>query len=97
MFDFVNASCLEIFHLLEIKTKLLKKHPKLWQEDPNFNHGLETVSSLKVVNDSAERGVALIKAFNDSISSNEEQKKFLLQVVQKHHSDFFNAKCSVSR
>ena len=69
MFDFVNASSLENFHLMEIKTKFLKKHPKLWKEDPDFIPGLKTVRSLKVVcYDSSERGVALIKTFKNCIT-----------------------------
>ena len=44
--------------------------------------------SVKVVNDLAERGVALIQEFNSSITRNEEQKKFLLQVVENHRSAF---------
>jgi len=48
------------------------------------------VKSLKVVNDAAERGVALIQAFNGVLTSPEEQKQFLLQVVEKHSCDFPN-------
>lgn len=41
------------------------------------------VDSLKVVNDTAERGIALIKKFNDSVKD-EQQKQFLLRVVEHH-------------
>ena len=44
--------------------------------------------SIKVVNDLAERGVALIEEFNCSITRDEEQKQFLLQVVENHQSKF---------
>jgi len=39
------------------------------------------VRSLKVVNDAAERGVAMIQAFN-GVTNQEEQKQFILQVVE---------------
>lgn len=44
---------------------------------------LQKVHSLKVINDSAERGIALIKRCQQSVR-NEDQKQFLLRVVQGH-------------
>ena len=44
------------------------------------------VGHLRVVNDNAERGVALIEQFNDKITTDEQQKQFLLQVVQDHRN-----------
>lgn len=41
------------------------------------------VNALKVVNDTAERGIALIKKFNESVRD-EQQKQFLLRVVEHH-------------
>ena len=43
----------------------------------------QKVHSLKVINDSAERGIALIKRCQQSVR-NEDQKQFLLRVVQGH-------------
>lgn len=36
---------------------------------------------MRVVNDKAERGVKLIQDFNDTLTKDEDQKQFLLQVV----------------
>ena len=36
---------------------------------------------LKVVNDTAQRGVALIQAYSGSLTGDEEQLQYLLQVV----------------
>ena len=43
-----------------------------------------TVHELKVVNDAAERGVALIQAYSGSLTRDEEQLQYLLQVVAPH-------------
>ena len=43
-----------------------------------------TVHELKVVNDAAERGVALIQAYSGSLTRDEEQLQYLLQVVAAH-------------
>jgi len=47
---------------------------------------------LKVVNDAAELGVALIQYSKASSPTlQEEQKQYLLQVVEKHRQTFLNA------
>ena len=45
---------------------------------------------LKVVNDGAERGVAMITTFNDTLTRDDETKQALLQVVE-HHSRLHDA------
>ena len=45
---------------------------------------------MKVTNDSAERGVALIQSYNRLLTKNEEQLQFLLQVVSEHRHIFPN-------
>ena len=43
-----------------------------------------TVHELKVVNDTAEGGVALIQAYSASLTRDGEQLKYLIQVVAAH-------------
>lgn len=55
-----------------------------------------SVDSLKVVNDSAERGIALIKKFNESVKD-ELQKQFLLKIVEHHRKVVTKrTKCAVA-
>ena len=56
--------------------------------EATYRSSLEIVRSVRVVNDLAERGVALIQQFNSSITRNEEQKQFLLQIVENHRKEF---------
>jgi exonuclease VII small subunit len=42
------------------------------------------VHAIKVVNDNAGRGVALIKEYSGFLTKNEQQLQFLLQVVEEH-------------
>ena len=44
------------------------------------------VQSLKVVRDLAECAVALMQEFNSYLTSSEDQKQYLLQVVENHRS-----------
>lgn len=42
------------------------------------------MSTLTVVNDTAERGVKLMQDFHGLMTVDEEQKQFLLRCVQEH-------------
>ena len=57
----------------------------------DFQKGLSIVRGLNVTNDAAERDVALIKSFNSSITTDEEQKQFLLQIVEEHRRSLPNS------
>ena len=56
--------------------------------DEGFQRSSQIVRNLAVVNDHAERGVALIQEFNGSLTKDEEQLQFLLQVVADHRKAF---------
>ena len=46
------------------------------------------ISTLKVTNDLAEKGVALMQSFNEALVRNEEEKQFVLQMVEYHRNKF---------
>jgi len=48
---------------------------------------LQAASTMKVVNDSAERAIALMQQYNLSLTKNEEQKQ-LLCLVEKHKKQY---------
>ncbi|GBP21286.1 hypothetical protein EVAR_11681_1 [Eumeta japonica] len=71
--NFVNSNTLRFFTILGIPSTFLQKEPRLWEEDEDYKASREIVRSMRVVNDIAERGVALIEEFNKIITSDEEQ------------------------
>jgi len=89
--DFVSTNTKQLFSALNISQEFLKSHPSEWENDQTYVESQATVAQLKVVNDAAERGIALIEAFNSAITTQEEQKQYLLQVVEKHRKDYPNA------
>ena len=62
-----------------------------WESHPSYQYGLKVVSSLRTVNDVAERGVKTIQSFNRSITKKEESYQNLLLNVQAHRKKFPNA------
>lgn len=59
--DFVSSNTLRFFRILGISSAFLQKDPLLWEEDEEYTTSREIVRSMRVVNDIAERGVALIE------------------------------------
>lgn len=92
--DFVTDNTLRLFAALEIETEFLRTKPNTWHENVQFLNGLQKVKGMKVVNDAAERGVALISEFNGVLTNQEDQQNYLLQVVEEHRKKFPNAKKS---
>lgn len=86
--DFVTPNTINFFQRFNIKTNFLSKDPQHWHSDAEYQNGLKSINTLKVVNDSAERGVKLIEEFNAILTKDEEQKQFLLQVVSDYRKQF---------
>ncbi|KAG7165343.1 hypothetical protein Hamer_G007156 [Homarus americanus] len=87
--SFVTERTLDIFDVLTLDGKeraqlFLSKDPKTWKDDEVFITMRDRAINMKVVNDSAERAIALIQRYNESITQNEDQKQYLLQVVAAH-------------
>ena len=81
---FVTEQTKQFFDRLCLPQSFLCKDPAVWHEDADYVAAEKIVRGQKVVNDTAERGVALIQKFNDILTNSEEQKQFLLQVVSEH-------------
>ena len=93
---FVIQKTNRLFDLLSVtgaeeSRSFLKKDPEAWEANASYQLLNERVTMLKVVNDSAERGIALIEKYNQYLTKNEEQKPFLLRFVQSHRQLFPNS------
>lgn len=86
IWDFVNEKTMHFFEILNVSTEFLLLDPSEWKALESYQIDLKRLQNVPVVNDLAERSVALISEFNNSITNDEEQKQFLMQVVEKHRS-----------
>lgn len=86
--DFITKSTLRLFRILELPDEFLQADPSEWPSHEDYLRSQAICRSVRVVNDLAERGVALIQHFNASITRDEEQKQSLLQVVEEHRHSF---------
>ena len=69
-----------LFRRFKIENKFLHLHPSEWMNSNECVQGKLVIGNLKVVNDSAERGIKLIEDFNEKVIKDEDQKQFSLQV-----------------
>nr|XP_047145056.1 uncharacterized protein LOC124818345 [Hydra vulgaris] len=75
---------------------LFNNDPATWNDFPEYQERKNLVYSLKVVNDAAERSVALMSMFNESITRNESEMQRLIQVVEDHRKRVPDArKCTL--
>jgi hypothetical protein len=86
--QFVTSKSTTFFERLNLPTTFLSKDPAIWEQDDDFTRARDTAKSLQVVNDCAERGLALIKELNKKLTKDEGQLQFLLQVVADHRQLF---------
>lgn len=90
--EFVTAKTMTIFSALlpdgtEQAKKFLEKLPQEWDEDNNYKQFKMACDKMKVVNDCAERAIALVTKFNSALTKDEQQKQYLLSVVRQHQRD----------
>lgn len=87
--DFVTSRTMSFFHTLGLNADFLTEtdHDS-WQDHNDFQQTKAYVGSLAVVNDRVERAVKLMQYFNCSITTNDKQKQYLLQVVLGHRAKY---------
>ena len=84
----MSKKSIAFFECMELPDGFLQVDPDTWEDREDFKKASEIVHALKVVNDHAERGVALIQEYNGLMTTNESQLQFLLQVVEEHRRAF---------
>jgi len=89
--DFVSHNTRKLFVMLAIPQDFHKEDSSIWVNIDTYLAGQKKVKALKVVNDAAERGIALITSFNNVLTNQEDQKQFLLQIVEQHRQTFPNS------
>ncbi|XP_050541892.1 uncharacterized protein LOC126905840 [Daktulosphaira vitifoliae] len=94
-YQFITANTRKLFSALDINQDFLNDDPNTWYRNSNYNSAKTKVQSLFVVNDPAERGVALMTHFNNCLTNDEEQRQYLLQVVEKHRNEYPDCRKSV--
>lgn len=83
---FITKNSSHFFSCLGIDSDFLKEHPSTWSHNEAYKKGLEIVKNLRVTNDHAERGVALIQKYI-SMTKQEDQLQYLLHIVERNRKE----------
>ncbi|KAG0692562.1 hypothetical protein GWK47_027839 [Chionoecetes opilio] len=86
--DMASTNTRRFFQKLRLEDGFLDADPATWLEREDFRTAAAFVQGIAVINDHAERGVALIQEYNRRLTQDEEQLQFLLQVVSRHRAEF---------
>lgn len=82
--SFVTKTTRTLLTKLQLPDDFLQMPAGQWKDNTSYKEAETIVKSLAVINDHAERGVALIQAYSGYLTKDEEQLRFLLQVVEDH-------------
>ncbi|KAL5240912.1 hypothetical protein ACI65C_008322 [Semiaphis heraclei] len=74
LISLLSQKSANIFQRFKIEN-LLRIHPSEWLNSSAYQKGKTIIEQLKVVNDSAERGVKLVEDYNNSITRDETQNE----------------------
>ena len=92
--DSVMDGSIFLFDKLNFSMEWLDKPVSSWNNYESFREMETWVKNLKVKNDVAERAIKLISDYANVLTKDSEDRKNLLQVVEKQRSDFPDAKKS---
>lgn len=69
---------------MKIEASFLEYPAATWPQNEQYREGEKRVKLLKIVNDLAERGVKLCEEYCKILTKNDEEREFILQVVEKN-------------
>jgi len=69
---------------LKLGQSFLSTDPNVWEERDDYMTAKQTVVSMRVVNDCAERAVKLATDYNLALTHDEDQHQLVFQVVEHH-------------
>ena len=82
--DFIGSNSWLVFDILGLQGDWLVKPVTEWEESPDYLTLKTYIENLKVVNDTAERGIKLWSDFIGILTSNEAKRQDIVQVVEEH-------------
>lgn len=86
--DFVSEKTKFFFNQFGLPLTFLELDPSTWEMSFEYEECWSFCRDLLVVNDAAERGVKFIKDYNKILTTNEEEKQMLLQVVEAYRKKY---------
>lgn len=90
--DFVTEKTLRFFDRFCISLDFMDEDPSEWPALETYLEGSKICQSLQVVNDNAESGVKFMTEFSQILTTNEDQRQFILQCTEQYRKDHLGGK-----
>jgi hypothetical protein len=84
LIDLIGPQSWFLFRNISIGFKWLAEPVNQWELDTDYQEAEMFIRHIKVVNDLSERAVKLIQDFSRTITTDENQRQYLMQVVEHH-------------
>ncbi|XP_044588548.1 uncharacterized protein LOC123267771 [Cotesia glomerata] len=88
--DLVSEQSLFLLKKFNLPYNFLDDDVSLWPTNESYQKAILFLSKVRVINDTAERGVSLISEYNLTLTKDEEDFQYLLQSVKKHREMYPN-------
>lgn len=85
---FVTSNTRNFFTRFGLSQDFLNYSPAIWDDLDDYKEALKIVKTLRVVNDTAERGVKMVQDYNERLCRNEDEFQDLLLVVADYKKQF---------
>src|SRR6266487_1040541 len=80
--DLVNENTRKLFTIMDLKCDFLESNVDYWQNFASYDAAFNAISNLRIVNDVAERAVALAQTLNPSLPKDPEKCQGYFHVVE---------------
>lgn len=91
--DLVGCQSLSTVKSLKLNLNFMNDlEPEKWCDSKDYKTAKSIVDDIKVVNDAAERALALITNYNETLTRKEDQKQLVIQVVGDNRKRIKNFK-----
>ena len=86
--DLMSPLSYKFFKILNIDPGWLQKDPKDWEADEHYQSAKDFVTTVKVTNDVAERGVKMATDYATLLTKDDRMRDMILQGVEKSRRNF---------
>ena len=86
--DLITPESFKFFKIIKSDYSWLSKNPADWKSDDHYKAAERFVSSVKVTNDVAERGVKLATDYAHILTKDDEMRQVILQGVERSRKMF---------
>ena len=86
--DFATKSSAMFFDKFRLPDGFLEISSSQWETNVQYQEAKAVVASLAVVNDHAERGVALVQEHSGRLTKDEDQFQYLLKLVADNRKKY---------